>query len=754
MISGAARPGGAFSTWNQMASSFSRGTTSGISYTNPWPTEESDHNAVEHRTVESCYKWLDRVVRLCQSPRLNLKNSPPYLLDTIPDIYEKVKSIINNYSDDHETLSQLKYFRVFLHSVTDKCRCTIKLFKDAGDSIFDLHSHSRFRLVKLSLIFSHLLKDLEALFPQNTFCAEFRITKPDAARWWSSNFGSSVIVSWAVFQAALLETFRVDSDEQLGALRNTIDLTCNDYVSIFEFDVFIRLFQPWSNILETWKALAVLHPGYMAFMTYDEVKAKLRQYRAHPGPGTYVFRLSCTKLGQWAIGYITEDLKILQTIIQNKSLAQALLDGERERFYLYPNGKPSPSSLLHQLVHELPQVRLQVTQEQYQVYCEMGSTFELCKICDENNKDVQLEPCGHLICKHCLLNCRSAGYSQTCPFCRLEIKGIEDVIVDPYRPGSSHRNSAYDSFHTLNSGSRHLFKVTGLSSKSIGSLNNGDLSPSSSSAPPSRSVTPSKCSLTTSPPPVPPRNPASVCSRSLPNSLKHSHNCLHLSPDASHSSRPVQKVDSAPLRFSSQPFGVQSRSIQPITVPAELCPSPNLITNTGCGDSGVHDWTPDQLHDPIPVTFQSNSLAYAPTQNNRFWRLNYAQLDLSPSDSDQEGAPANSNSGGVSIGQTLTSSCRSHPNTELHFDTLPHSAVSTDQASLVKEPKAFDSTRQGIDSTSVSFASAPELTVSLLRQHADLDEATAGLLLSITHNDLSMACQVWKHFMPRSGSES
>lgn len=45
---------------------------------------------------------------------------------------------------------------------------------------------------------------------------------------------------------------------------------------------------------------------------------------------SYVFRLSCTRLGQWAIGYVTGDGDILQTIPQNKSLCQALLDGYRE----------------------------------------------------------------------------------------------------------------------------------------------------------------------------------------------------------------------------------------------------------------------------------------------------------------------------------------------------------------------------------------------------------------------------------------
>jgi len=36
------------------------------------------------------------------------------------------------------------------------------------------------------------------------------------------------------------------------------------------------------------------------------------------------------------------------------------------------------------------------------LYCEMGSTFQLCKICSENTKDIRIEPCGHLLCSACL----------------------------------------------------------------------------------------------------------------------------------------------------------------------------------------------------------------------------------------------------------------------------------------------------------------------------------------------------------------
>lgn len=41
--------------------------------------------------------------------------------------------------------------------------------------------------------------------------------------------------------------------------------------------------QPWSSLLRNWNCLAVTHPGYMAFLTYDEVKARLQRFIHKPG---------------------------------------------------------------------------------------------------------------------------------------------------------------------------------------------------------------------------------------------------------------------------------------------------------------------------------------------------------------------------------------------------------------------------------------------------------------------------------------
>lgn len=69
--------------------------------------------------------------------------------------------------------------------------------------------------------------------------------------------------------------------------------------------------------------------------------------------------------------------------------------------YLFPDGR-NVNPDLSWAVQPTPEDHIKVTQEQYELYCEMGSTFQLCKICAENDKDVRIEPCGHLLCTPCL----------------------------------------------------------------------------------------------------------------------------------------------------------------------------------------------------------------------------------------------------------------------------------------------------------------------------------------------------------------
>nr|XP_030729839.1 E3 ubiquitin-protein ligase CBL-C isoform X2 [Globicephala melas] len=245
------------------------------------------------------------------------------------------------------------------------------------------------------------------------------------------------VLPWAEFELLLCLCHPVEPGCTTLALRSTIDLTCSGHVSMFEFDIFTRLFQPWPTLLKNWQLLAVNHPGYMAFLTYDEVRARLQTYRDKPG--SYIFRPSCTRPGQWAIGFVSSDGNILQTIPVNKPLFQALLEGQKEGFYLYPDGKNHNPDLT-ELCQMKPHQRVHVSEEQLQLYWAMDSTFELCKICAESNKDVKVEPCGHLLCSRCLATWQHSD-SQTCPFCRCKIKGQAAVIIHELKASATAEDS-------------------------------------------------------------------------------------------------------------------------------------------------------------------------------------------------------------------------------------------------------------------------------------------------------------------------
>ena len=48
------------------------------------------------------------------------------------------------------------------------------------------------------------------------------------------------IASWRDFRTSIDEVHKISTQMESMALKTTIDLTCNDYISVFEFDVFTR----------------------------------------------------------------------------------------------------------------------------------------------------------------------------------------------------------------------------------------------------------------------------------------------------------------------------------------------------------------------------------------------------------------------------------------------------------------------------------------------------------------------------------
>nr|XP_032625881.1 E3 ubiquitin-protein ligase CBL-B-like [Chelonoidis abingdonii] len=101
--------------------------------------------AADRRTVEKTWKLMDKVVRLCQNPKLQLKNSPPYILDILPDTYQHLRLILGN-CDDNQKLAQLsenEYFKIYIDSLMKKSKRAIRLFKEGKERMYEEQSQDR-----------------------------------------------------------------------------------------------------------------------------------------------------------------------------------------------------------------------------------------------------------------------------------------------------------------------------------------------------------------------------------------------------------------------------------------------------------------------------------------------------------------------------------------------------------------------------------------------------------------------------------
>ena len=67
---------------------------------------------IERRTLEKTWKLMDKVVKQCQQSKMNLKNSPPFILDILPDTYQHLRLIYNKYENNLAALNSNEYFKV------------------------------------------------------------------------------------------------------------------------------------------------------------------------------------------------------------------------------------------------------------------------------------------------------------------------------------------------------------------------------------------------------------------------------------------------------------------------------------------------------------------------------------------------------------------------------------------------------------------------------------------------------------------
>ena len=99
--------------------------------------------------------------------------------------------------------------------------------------------------------------------------------------------------------------------------------------------------------------------------------------------------------------------------------------------YMYPKGQSVNPDLRESMDRSIGQrLHIQVTQDQHELYSSIDYSFEVCKICNEREKDVRMDPCGHLLCSECLNRWSQTNTNSThnrgpvvvqCPYCRAPV---------------------------------------------------------------------------------------------------------------------------------------------------------------------------------------------------------------------------------------------------------------------------------------------------------------------------------------------
>lgn len=87
---------------------------------------------VDKKLFEKLNKLSEKILKYCQSERMNLINSPPYIIDILPDICQLLNVIQATYESKLHVLSDIEYFNIFSCNLLEKLLKIVDLFKQAG----------------------------------------------------------------------------------------------------------------------------------------------------------------------------------------------------------------------------------------------------------------------------------------------------------------------------------------------------------------------------------------------------------------------------------------------------------------------------------------------------------------------------------------------------------------------------------------------------------------------------------------------
>lgn len=170
----------------------------------------------------------------------------------------------------------------------------------------------RIKIFQLDFSLRQKLDQLAALYLQDKKGGSHIIADPDGKIFWDTHFGAETLfVPWEQF-AIVFETNQKAPLQQDELLKHTLDFAEDNFVSVFEFSVFLKWFGPFSGsylrFQESFRSgvLCGFVPGMEANMLLDGKPA-----------GYYVVRFSKTQPGSLAVTFVDEATQIKHCLLHS-----------------------------------------------------------------------------------------------------------------------------------------------------------------------------------------------------------------------------------------------------------------------------------------------------------------------------------------------------------------------------------------------------------------------------------------------------
>lgn len=104
----------------------------------------------DHRLVNKTLRRLEKLHESCTDPRLGLRNSPPYLLELVPDTASALRRVWEPYrglgvlTGRAPAEDEAAYLRVHARNLLEKTDRALLLFKEGKEKMFDETSSYRY----------------------------------------------------------------------------------------------------------------------------------------------------------------------------------------------------------------------------------------------------------------------------------------------------------------------------------------------------------------------------------------------------------------------------------------------------------------------------------------------------------------------------------------------------------------------------------------------------------------------------------